>query len=286
MNAIPRIGNIPTISPLDITDEEFELISQTLQGQHDFRLAAYKDKCIKRRIAIRVRATHCATVREYCDILLSQPAEVVQLLKVLTIHVSQFFRNPPTFDKLRQEIIPYLFTFARQEGRPDLNCWSVGCAGGEEPYSLAMLLKEHFSDELARVAVTIKGTDVDAGVLAAARQGQFGLERLHDLPDYYRDRYFTEERGRFLLSPDLKRMVTFEEGNLQRDEAYPASDLILCRNVLIYFERSQQERIIRGFAQALRPGGILVLGKSETLFGESRRNFQTLCPVERIYRVV
>jgi chemotaxis protein methyltransferase CheR len=285
MNVIPRIGKIPEFAPLDITAEEFELISQTLQRQHGFNLDAYKDKCIKRRIAIRVRATRCATVREYCDILLNRQGEVEQLLKVLTIHVSQFFRNPATFDKLRQEIIPYLFTFARQEGRRDLKFWSVGCAGGEEPYSLALLLKEHFPDELARFAVTIHGTDVDAGVLATAPLGVFGPERLHDLPDSYRDRYFTTEHGRFHLGPELKEMVTFAQGDLQHDGAYPAADLILCRNVLIYFERSQQERIIRGFARALRAGGILVLGKSETLFGESRRYFQTLCPVERIYRV-
>jgi len=81
-------------------------------------------------------------------------------------------------------------------------------------------------------------------------------------------------------------MVTFRQGDLFHEETYPESNLILCRNVLIYFERSKQERVIRSFAQALRPGGILVLGKSETLFGESRRHFQTLCPVERIYRAV
>ena len=272
--------------PLEISPEEFGLIRETLRGLRQFNLDAYKDKCVKRRIAIRVRANACASVREYCNLLLSRESEVDKLLKVLTIHVSQFFRNRSAFDKLRQEIIPYLFSMVRQDGRSDLKCWSVGCASGEEPYSLALLFAEHFAADTARIPTQILGTDVDEATLATARTGVYIDERLAELPDYYRERYFRQEHGKFHLADAIKAMVTFLQGDLSHDEAYQESDLILCRNVLIYFEREQQERVIRNFARVLRPGGILVLGKSESLFGESRRYFQTVCPIERIYRVV
>jgi chemotaxis protein methyltransferase CheR len=280
-----KIPSLP-FTPLEISPEEFTLIQNTLRELRDFDLDNYKDKCIKRRIAIRVRATHCATVREYCDYLLAKEAEVDLLLKVMTIHVSQFFRNAQTFVKLEQEIFPYLFSTARQEGRGELKLWSVGCSSGEEPYSLALLLAEHFPRELERLQVSIRATDVDGGVLETARRGIYGEERLGELPAAYRQRYFSCSDGKYHLRPAIKGMVSFHQADLSHGELYPESDLILCRNVLIYFERDQQERVIRSFARVLRPGGVLVLGKSETLFGESRRFFQTICPVERIYKVI
>jgi chemotaxis protein methyltransferase CheR len=203
-------------------------------------------------------------------------------VKVLTIHVSQFFRNPPTFEKLRSDVLPHLFERCR-EGGTALRLWSVGCAAGEEPYSLAITLRTCFADAMETVPVSIVATDVDADVLERARDGVYGEDRLAGVDPLLRARYFEERNGRFFLCDEIRRMVTFRKGDLFHVDEYPSCDLILCRNVLIYFERSQQERIIKGFARALPLGGILVLGKSETLVGESRRLFRTICPVERIY---
>ncbi len=271
--------------PLEISEEEFDQIRRTLQDMRGFNLDAYKDKCVRRRIAIRIRATHCESAREYCHLLTSQAAEVDLLLKVLTIHVSQFFRNFSTFEKLRLEILPYLFTVARQEKLSGLKFWSLGCAGGEEPYSLALLLADHFSRDLERIPVTIEGTDVDASILDAARLGQYSQERMVELPPHYLQRYFTESNGQFTLIPSIRDMVHFRHGNIFHGDIYQRCDLVLCRNVLIYFAREQQENVIRNIARVLNPWGIMVLGKSETLLGESRSLFQTVCPVERIYRV-
>jgi chemotaxis protein methyltransferase CheR len=270
--------------PFEISAEEFGLIRETLCSLRQFNLDAYKDKCVKRRIAIRVRATHCTSASEYSRLLLAQEGEVDKLLKVLTIHVSQFFRNRSAFDKLRQEIIPYLFSIARQHGRQEVKCWSVGCASGEEPYSLGLLFAAYFAEQTMHIPALIQGTDVDEGTLAAARLGVYTEERLVELPEILRQRYFREEQGKYRLAAEIKRLVSFNRGDLSHAETYQESDLILCRNVLIYFEREQQEQVIRNFARVLRPGGVLVLGKSESLFGESRRHFQTVCPVERIYR--
>lgn len=270
---------------LDISDAEFTQIGRTLQSMRGFTLDAYKDKCVRRRIAIRIRANHCESVREYCEILSTDAREADLLLKVLTIHVSQFFRNLSTYEKLRQEVIPFLFSMARQEGLKSLRLWSVGCASGEEPYTLALMLAEHFADETSRIPVTIEATDVDASILETARLGAYTHERLLELPHYYLQRYFNREGAQFVLSPAIREMVTFRQGDILHDSIYQRCDLLLCRNVLIYFAREQQEKIIYNIARVLNPWGFLVLGKSETMLGESRSYFRTVCPVERIYRL-
>jgi chemotaxis protein methyltransferase CheR len=272
--------------PFDISDDAFDLIRSTLKNIKDFNLDIYKDKCIRRRIAIRIRATHCRTAEEYGELLRQKKDEPDLLLKVLTIHVSQFFRNPSTFEKLKYEIIPYLFQLPDKKGKERLTFWSVGCASGEEPYSLALIMREFFPMEAARERVAILATDVDAAILETARAGIYGEERLAEVPESFRARWFRTAGGRYHLLPEIKEMVDLERRDLFDRDSFPKCDLILCRNVLIYFERMHQERILHGFADVLGSGGILVMGKSETLFGTIRSRFQTVCPIERIYRVV
>ncbi len=271
---------------IDISADAFAMISDTLKSVRDFNLDIYKDKCIRRRIAIRIRATRCQSAEQYVELLRKNPVEPDLLLKVLTIHVSQFFRNSPTFEKMRSEIIPYLLTLRETDGRERLTFWSVGCASGEEPYSIALLLKEFFPNEALRERVTILATDVDPIILESARAGVYGEERLVELPGQLRERWFRKEDGKYHLLPEIKDMVDFRKSDLFDRDSFPECDLILCRNVLIYFERMQQEKVLNGFADVLCKGGILIVGKSETLFGTIRSRFETICPVERIYRVV
>jgi chemotaxis protein methyltransferase CheR len=139
---------------------------------------------------------------------------------------------------------------------------------------------------VARERVSILATDVDTTILNVARLGIYGVERLPEAPEAIKQRWFSREEGKYHLLPEIKAMVDFKKSDLSCRDSFPESDLILCRNVLIYFERRQQEKILNGFADVLRKNGILVLGKSETLFGEIRTRFQTVCPIERIYRVI
>jgi len=270
----------------DVSDESLTVIGEILKSIRGFNLGIYKDKCIRRRIAIRIRATHSHNAEEYGKHLRQNRTEVDKLLKVLTIHVSQFFRNPPTFEKLRSEIIPYLLGLRDNDGRDRLTFWSVGCASGEEPYSLALILKEFFQREVMKESIDILATDVNADILEAARLGIYGEERIMEVPESIRERWFRRQEGKYHLLPEIKEMVDFLNEDLIDIDSFPQSDLILCRNVLIYFERRHQEKILNGFADVLRKGGIMVLGKSETLLGSIRSRFQTICPVERIYRVV
>ncbi|RNC72312.1 MAG: protein-glutamate O-methyltransferase CheR [Desulfuromonadales bacterium] len=277
------IPALPEEISFDFPDGAFARVREILKARRDFDIGSYKDKYMKRRIAIRVRATHAVSVDDYCELLARSDGEQELLLKGLTIHVSQFFRNRPAFEKLREAVFPALFARLRQEGREEVTIWSVGCASGEEPYSLAIILRDSFAEELKKFKVSLVATDIHEGILDVARKGVYGPERLQDIPDGVLDRWFTKVGEKFELAPPIREMVAFRRGDLFDPVSIIESDLILCRNVLIYFERSEQERILNGFALALRTGGVLVLGKAETLVGETRRRFTTLCPVERMY---
>lgn len=270
---------------LEISDYALAEISLILEMRRNFSMSIYKDKCMKRRVAIRMRSCHCPDAAEYCNLLRQSEHELDQLKKTLTIHVSQFFRNPSMFEKLQTNVLPRLLQNSTTGAAP-LRFLSLGCAGGEEAYSLAIILQEFFSRELQHKPVEISAIDIDADILQAAARAEYNEDRLRDLPNDIRERYFVPNGARMQLSAAIQKMVTFHQQNIMDIEKFVSCWLIMCRNTLIYFTRADQEKILRGIAHILPTGGILVLGKSETLVGEARRHFTTICPVERIYRRV
>lgn len=271
------------VESLEIGDDALAEISLILEMRRNFRMSVYKDKCMKRRIAIRMRSCRCHDAAAYCNLLRQSDQELDLLNKTLTIHVSQFFRNPSTFEKLQSIILPDLFQKASEEQK-NVRFLSLGCAGGEEAYSLGIILQEYFARELQNIRTEIHALDIDADILTAAAQAEYYEERLKDLPDGLKESYFIPNGSRLQLSGKVKEMVTFHQQNIMDVEHFESCQMILCRNTLIYFTRADQEIILRGIANILTTGGILVLGKSETLVGEVRRFFTTVCPVERIYR--
>ena len=271
------------IESLEICDEELAEIGLILEMHRNFSMSVYKDKCMKRRVAIRMRSCRCLDAAAYCNLLRNSEQELDLLKKTLTIHVSQFFRNPSMFEKLQTDIFPYLFHKARAECT-NLRFWSLGCAGGEEAYSLGIILREFFPREILQTQTEIRASDIDADILQAARQAEYIEDRLKDLPEKIRERYFVASSSRMRLSQDIRNMVTFHQQNIMAVESFEPCQLALCRNTLIYFTRPEQERILRGIAHIMPVGGILVLGKSETLVGDARKLFTNVCQVERIYR--
>jgi chemotaxis protein methyltransferase CheR len=280
--AAPADNNLLTHE--EISDDELAEIGSILSMWRSINIAAYKDKYMKRRVAIRMRSTRCRDAGQYCNLLRQSPQELDLLQKALTIHVSQFYRNPSMFDKLRDEVFPGLFQQSRTNGSGTLRLWCLGCAGGEEPYSLAILLREYFSKELRTVQTVINATDIDAATLRSAQQAEYTAERLKDVPTEHKDRYFRQHGHLFRLVPEIREMVNFLQSDITHTSGHIPSDLVVCRNTLIYFTRPDQGKILHGVADILPEGGILVLGKSETLVGDVRRRFEAVCPVERIYR--
>lgn len=280
MIALP-VDNVLHLIGDELPEAAFDAIIEQLRVRRQFDLGAYKDRCIRRRIAKRLRSSGARDVAAYLERLVGDDDELDALLAALSIHVSQFFRNPDTFQALERQVLPDLCRHARAAGRNALRLWSVGCAGGEEPYSLALLV-----DELAPAGldVMILATDVSEPVLDNARSARFELARLAEVPPPVLARYFTEDGTGYRLVERLRAMVRFERHDIMTATEFPAADLILCRNVLIYFTREEQARILARFAAALPEGGALVLGRAETLVGRERRLFRAEFPTERIYR--
>ena len=272
-----------SIDSLEISDDALAKINLILEDRRNFSLSVYKDKCMKRRIAIRMRACHCLDAAAYCRLLQQSDQELDLLKKNLTIHVSHFFRNPSMFDKLQQTVLPELFLNAGRANQP-LRLLSLGCAGGEEAYSIGIILRHFFGRELLRTSVEINAYDIDADILQAARRGEYNEDRLKDILPELKERYFVANGALMQLSVDIREMVSFQLFNIMDIESIVPCHIVLCRNTLIYFNRADQGKILRGIANILPQGGILVLGKSETLTGPIRPLFTSECPAERIYR--
>ncbi len=265
----------------DLSDDEFSSIKKLLRDRRQFDLGQYKDRCIRRRIAKRLRSCQVADFDSYLKRLVMDRDELDTLLATISIHVSQFFRNPGTFRILEQKILPDLCRRARIAGRTELTLWSAGCASGEEPYSLALLV-----DDLAVAGLDIRilATDISKPVLETARLGLFNATRLKEVPLAVLEKYFRVKNGHYQLIDRVRAKVEFLQHNIMTASDYPVADLILCRNVLIYFTRPEQERILSRFAASLPEHGALILGRSETITGNTRRYYQSEFPVERVYR--
>ena len=268
----------------DPVDAAFDALTQKIARDKGFGCASYKEKCLRRRIAVRMRARGVHTYGDYARVLDTDAAEYERLLDALTINVTKLFRNWETYSVIADRVIPALWS----SENPKLKVWSAGCSSGEEPYSLAALLHRHAEsvgqlDDLAH-RVTVLGSDIDVRCLAAAERGTFEEGDFADTPAALRQRYFAPTAP-FTIVPEVRRLVRFERRDLLA-EAPPAGlhHLIVCRNVLIYFDRDTQERLFEKFHSALAPDGFLVLGKVETLLGEARTRFVAVEGRERVFR--
>ncbi len=265
-------------------DAAFAELSRRIARNAGLRLEAYKDKCVRRRIAVRMRACGVHTYADYQALLERTPREYERLRDALTINVTRFFRNAETWGVLRRDLLPTLL----EGGRRDFRAWSAGCSSGEEPYTLAVLAAECLdragrSDALERVWVD--ATDIDRVCLARARAAVYRRESLSELPPELLASYFEPTGADLRVIERVRCRVTLSELDLSRQRSMRQGyHLILCRNVVIYFDRSTQERLFQLFAEALAPGGYLILGKVETLFGPARERLQLVDPRERIYR--
>ena len=270
-----------------MTAEEaaFRALTRKISREAGLPLDAYKDKCLRRRIAVRMRACGAQTFAEYRAVLDRAPTEYERLKDAITINVTRFYRNAETWNLLRGGVIQEIC----RTGHGEIRVWSAGCSSGEEPYTLVMLMADHLEEQGTphRLRhVTIDATDIDRQCLDRARAGRYRRDALSHLPLAWVTRYFEEDGEEFRVIERLRERVHVRSADLSQDP--PAREnyhLILCRNVVIYFERAAQERLFATFAGALAPGGFLVLGKVETLFGPARERLTLLDPRERVYRL-
>ena len=257
---------------------------EKITRESGFRCASYKDKCLRRRIAVRMRAKGAYSANEYAGVLDTDPREYARLLRSLTINVTKFFRNVETYHAIEKKVIPDLWNSSSN----GLRIWSAGCASGEEPYSLAILLHKYARETQSEDrlgTVDILGTDIDSEVLAEAERAFYAESALMETPRRLHDEYFPQVAGLRTMLPEVRRLVRFQIDDLLAFNP-PLTDvhLIVCRNVIIYFEREAQDRLFAEFHRVLAPGGFLVLGKVETLLGGVRSLFEPVNARERIFR--
>ena len=234
-----------------------------LRAQSGLDFTQYKQPTILRRLHRRLVATDCATLADYFTYLRTHPEEYRLLVQSFLINVTEFFRDPEVFTILRDQALPDLLAYARAHGGV-LRCWSTGCASGEEAYSLAMLVAEALGSDLEQFQVRIFATDVDPEAIAFARRGVYPVAALANVPEELVSRYFLRDEDHYIAKKRLRSLLVFGQHDLAQRAPFPQLDLVLCRNVLIYFTPDLQERALQLFAYALREGGLLVLGKAET----------------------
>jgi chemotaxis methyl-accepting protein methylase len=263
-------------------DPAFAALARKISGA-GFAVEAYKDKCVRRRIAVRMRACGVHTYADYQALLERSPTEYERLRDALTINVTRFYRNADTWNLLRRDLIPRLCAASGE-----IRVWSAGCSSGEEAYTVAILAAEHLdragrSTELDRLVVD--ATDVDRLSLERAQAARYRPENLAEMPPELVDRYLEPVGPELQVVARVRRRVFVRRVDLNSSPA-PRRDyhMVVCRNVLIYFDRPMQERLLQTFTDSLVPGGYLVLGKVETLFGTVRDRLLLVDPRERVYR--
>jgi chemotaxis protein methyltransferase CheR len=263
-----------------VADEDYASVAEILKLEQNFDLDGYKVLTMKRRLAARVRAAGYSDLKIYVSLLRQNVQEQQRLLAALSVHVSQFFRNPSAFAQLQRRVLPVLIAQARRS-QSKMRIWSAGCAHGEEAYTLALICEDLWrkGDLLSIIA-----TDLSSDALKIAKQGLFPEERLKDVPPELKARWFTVEGKFFRVSEHIRERVQFFRHDVLMPQSFYRVDLILCRNLLIYFSREQQRRILERMAASLNPGGYLMLGRAETLPPDCRSLFNCIDPAERIYR--
>jgi chemotaxis methyl-accepting protein methylase len=261
----------------------FAALARKISSGAGFTIGAYKDKCMRRRIAVRMRACGVHSYADYQALLDRSPGEYERLRDALTINVTRFYRNAETWSLLRREVMPDLC-----QAGTELRIWSAGCSSGEESYTVAILIADLLDragrpEQLERV--TIDATDIDRASLDRASTARYRREALTDLPGELAASYFEPDGEQLRVIARVRRRVLVRPLDLSRERPPRRGyQLILCRNVVIYFDRPMQEGLFQTFADALEPGGYLVLGKVETLFGPARDRLVLVDPRERVYR--
>ena len=239
-------------------EDNYEKFKEDVFKLTKIDLNAYKEKQMKRRIDTLISKSGMKSYNEYVALIKKDKEKYDEFVNYLTINVSEFYRNPEQWGILEESILPDLFN---RFGKP-LKIWSAACSTGDEPYSLVMLLSKF----MPLNKIEIIATDIDLQVIEKAKAGLYADKSLKALPKEFVDKYFEKINDRtYAISDEIKSRVKFKQHNLLKDEYPNNCDLIVCRNVMIYFTEEAKVDIYQNFNKALKPGGILFVGSTEEM---------------------
>jgi chemotaxis protein methyltransferase CheR len=275
----------PTLNSCDLTDRQFNTVSNMVKDLCGINLHDGKKELVKARLAKRIRELGMDNFSQYIEFIGTEAgqAEILCMLDALSTNLTFFFRETAHFDLLREQVMPEMIRRHAQDHK--LRIWSAGCSSGEEPYSIAIVMNEVVRD-LLNWDGRILATDLSRRMLDLARRGLYSRERFRETPPRIIAEHFACVHGsdpkQFQVNESIRQMVTFARLNLM--ESWPMRgpfDVIFCRNVMIYFDKATQNQLVERFWELLVPGGVLFIGHSESLSGAKHR-FKYLQPT--VYR--
>jgi len=263
-----------------ISDKDFELLRDFIYNLCGMYFHTTKKYFLESRLSKRMEATGLKTAMDYYGLLKSPRGgeELRFLLDEVTTNETYFFRCVPQLNAIETKFLPEIVEAKSKMGFRKLRIWSAASSSGEEAYTLAMMLLEKRSTILKDWIIEIIGTDINETVVAQAKEGVYNAYSVRNVPDLYKRKYFKEEGGKFILSPDVKKFVTFNKMNLYDDTKMvfmKSFDFIFCANVLIYFDLASKSKVVQHFYNNLQPYGYFFVGQSESLHGVNDK-FKTI----------
>jgi chemotaxis protein methyltransferase CheR len=279
------LPNTPTGYPPQLERVEIQLLTEGIFRHYGFDFRAYAYSSMKRRVWKRLEAEGLDTISALQELVLHDEEAMQRLLQDMSVNVTAMFRDPKFYKAFREKVVPLLRTY------PFIRIWHAGCATGEEVHSMAIMLTEEELYERSR----IYATDINDAALERAAAGIFPLDRMQEYTrDYVRaggsrsfSEYYTAAYDAALFAPELRRNVVFAQHNLVTDRSFSEFHVIVCRNVMIYFDRALQDRVHQLFYDSLAMYGMLVLGSKESLRGTALEDaYDTVDEREKIYRKV
>ena len=266
------------------------LIINYLREKRGLNISCYNENFIERRLKERLKERNISSYEDYVRLLEKDGREITSLLNSLFINVSKFFRNNITFELMSKEILPYVINKKLKKKDP-LRIWSAGCAKGEETYSAAILIDDYLKKENLSININIFGTDIDETALESAEKGIYPPEAVENVKYGILKKYFKEKNGFFEVNEELKKYINFSSYDLADSKSYSPPeaifgnfDLIMCRNVLIYFSAEYQKKIFHKLCRSLTKKGFLILGEFEEPFLHLSECFKSYNYYCRIYR--
>lgn len=264
-----------------------EKILDKIKEERNLDFSQYRESILERRVMVRVRMAKRATFEEYLAYLKFHPEEMDYLMDAMTINVTEFFRDGLVFDAIEAHVIPQIFEKKKRLDSKTVRIWSCGCSSGEEPYSVLMLITDYLGPKLADYKLSLYGTDIDSQSLAKAREGVYEESQFKNLSPERKalvDKYFYNVGNkRYWIREEWPAYMDFRYHDVIADLPLEHMDLILCRNLFIYFNRQLQEQILERFWGSLNKDGFLILGNVELMFGPVKEKFEEFDRKAKIY---
>ncbi len=261
---------------------DFETFIKEAAAFLDLQWRRFKRGGIRRKVERRIADLGLSTFEDYLLRVKTDPEERSRLAQILTVTITRFFRDRKVFDTLEHSILPSMID---DKVAGNIQIWSIGCANGEEPYSLSMLWREGFEKSFPQIRFAVLATDINGNLLARAKEGRYKKSSLKEVPGKFLQKFFRVDHGAYLLDQSAREGVQFKKHDITHDEPFSGMDIVFCRNLaMTYFSKESQMKVLRKIAVSLKEEGYLVIGKGESLPLTYPTLFIPVFPTERIYR--